>query len=228
MWSYDLPEDRTARGGRLRLLTVVDEYSRQCLAIEVERSCRAAQVVETLKWLALTWGMPEYLRSDNGPQFIAREVCGWLGQAGCETILITPGSPWENPYIESFIGKLRDECLNREIFADLQEARAVIEGWWEEYNTRRPHSSLGYLTPVEFARQARSGQEDMAGRGSVGSGRATLSLRPLRGCVRSLILCYNCGGWLAAATFTTHDTTSMHAERNDCPERVGARRQSVS
>ncbi len=120
--------------------------------------------------------LPEHIRSDNGPEFIAKRVRDWLRRAGCETIFITPGSPWENPYIESFIGKLRDECLNCEIFADVEEARAVIEAWREEYNTERPHSSLGYLTPVEFAQHLSQGELEATR--CVGSGRATPSLRP--------------------------------------------------
>ena len=179
VWTYDLCYDRTERGGQLRLLSVVDEYTRECLAIEVARSLGAEQVIETLKWLALTRGTPEHIRSDNGPEFIAQAVRGWLEQAGCQTILITPGSPWENPYVESFTGKLRVECLNREIFADLEEAQVVIEAWRHDYNTQRPHSSLNYLTPVEFARQAaQASREEAEAARSGGCGRATPSLRP--------------------------------------------------
>jgi transposase InsO family protein len=178
VWTYDLCFDRTERGRRLQLLSVVDEFTRECLEIDVARSHGAAQVVETLQWLALVRGTPEHIRSDNGPEFIAQAVRDWLAQAGCATIFITPGSPWENPYIESFTGKLRMECLNREIFADLAEAQMVIEAWREEYNTERPHSSLDYLTPEEFAARARQGEEP-ATRGG-GSGRATPSLRPHR------------------------------------------------
>ncbi len=176
VWSYDLCEDRTQRGGRLRVLSVVDEYTRECLAIEVAPSMGGEQVVQTLEWLAVTRGMPEHIRSDNGPEFIGQAVRGWLEGVGCGTIFITPGSPWENAYIESFIGKLRDECLNCEVFGNVEEARMVIEAWREEYNTKRPHSSLGYLTPVEFARRWR--EREVEGGGCVGSGRATPSLRP--------------------------------------------------
>lgn len=178
VWTYDLCYDRTERGRRLQLLSVVDEFTRECLAIDVARSHGAAEVVETLQWLALVRGMPEHIRSDNGPEFIAQAVRDWLELAGCATIFITPGSPWENPYIESFTGKLRTECLNREVFADLAEAQVVIEAWREEYNTERPHSSLDYLTPEEFAARVRQGEE-LATRGG-GSGRATPSLRPHR------------------------------------------------
>ncbi|MFO7945659.1 MAG: IS3 family transposase [Armatimonadota bacterium] len=176
VWTYDICEERTERGQRLRLLSVVDEYTRECLAIEVAPSIGGSDVVQLLKWLALTRGLPGHIRSDNGPEFIAKRVRAWIQQVDCETIFITPGSPWENPYIESFTGKLRDECLNCELFADLQEAQTVIEYWREEYNTRRPHSSLGYLTPQEFAQRCAEG--DPEARRCMGSGRATPSLLP--------------------------------------------------
>ena len=151
VWTYDIVEDRTERGNKLRILTVMDEYTRQSLAIWVGRSISAQTVVQNLKWLFLDRGTPEHIRSDNGPEFIATAVRQWLAESGCKTMYIEPGSPWENPYIESFNGKLRDECLNREIFRNGLEAQIVIESWREEYNHYRPHSSLGYLTPEEFA-----------------------------------------------------------------------------
>ena len=150
VWTYDFMEDRTERGGRLRLLNVVDEYTRECLAIRVEPSIPASKVIETLEWLFLVRGVPRYIRSDNGPEFAARAVRQWLKENGCRTLFIEPGSPWENPYIESFNGKIRDECLNMEIFANVREAKVLIEAWREEYNERRPHSALGYETPAEF------------------------------------------------------------------------------
>ncbi|MBA7715243.1 IS3 family transposase ISDsp2 [subsurface metagenome] len=153
VWSYDFVKDRTERGGKLRILAIIDEYTRECLAIRVASSISASAVAEVLEWLFLTRGVPKYLRSDNGPEFVARAVCQWLKESGCQTLFITPGSPWENGYIESFNDKLRDECLNREIFRNGQEAQAIVETWRQEYNNYRPHSSLGYLTPAEFARR---------------------------------------------------------------------------
>jgi putative transposase len=153
VWTYDFMEDRTERGGKLRILNVVDEYTRECLAIRVERSINSVKVIDTLKWLFLVYGHPEHLRSDNGPEFIANAIQEWLEKTGCRTIYIKPGSPWENPYIESFNGKFRDECLNREIFWNGREAQMVTENWRREYNEERPHSSLGYLTPSEFAQR---------------------------------------------------------------------------
>ena len=153
VWSYDFLKDRTERGGKLRVLVVIDEFTRECLALIIRPSIPAAKVVEVLERLFLLRGVPKYLRSDNGPEFIARAVCQWLEVNGCSTIFINPGSPWENGYIESFIDKLRDECLNREVFRNWKEAQVIAEGRKEEYNNYRPHSSLDYLTPVEFARQ---------------------------------------------------------------------------
>lgn len=178
VWSYDICEDRTERGRQLRVLSVLDEFTRECLAIEVAHSISAQTVVDLLGWLALTRGTPDHIRSDNGSEFIAKAVQGWLEQTGCATIYITPGSPWENPYIESFTGTLRAECLNPELFVNLQEARVMIEAWREEYNTDRPHSSLGYLTPAEFAEKWREGEGEEEATRCVGSGRATPSLRP--------------------------------------------------
>jgi putative transposase len=151
VWTYDFMEDRTERGGKLRFLNVVDEYTRECLAIRVERSMPAARVIEVLERLVATRGAPSYLRSDNGPEFIASRVQSWLEDRRIQTLYIPPGSPWENPYIESFNGKFRDECLNLNVFVNEQEARQVADSWREEYNTSRPHSSLGYQTPQEFA-----------------------------------------------------------------------------
>ncbi len=151
VWSYDILEDRTECGGKLRFLNVLDEYSRECLAIRVEKSISGERVIETLVPLFAERGAPAYLRSDNGPEFVAQAVREWLVNVHCQTWFIEPGSPWQNPYLESFNGKFRDECLNGELFRNGQEAGLISEGWRREYNEYRPHSALGYLTPREFA-----------------------------------------------------------------------------
>lgn len=151
VWSYDFVFDQTRDGRRLKLLPVVDEFTRECLAIEVERRLTAADVVATLAYLFELRGAPEFIRSDNGPEFVAEAVKAWLGESGCSTLYIEPGSPWENAYGESFNGKLRDELLDREEFASLKEAKVLVEDHRMDYNHRRPHSSLGYMTPAAFA-----------------------------------------------------------------------------
>lgn len=151
VWSYDFLESRTERGGKLRMLTVLDEYTRECLTIQVARSISSQQVIQLLEWLFLVRGAPKHLRSDNGPEFIAFALQQWLRDHHCHTLYIKPGSPWENPFIESFNGTFRAECLNRWLFANGQEAQLVIEQWRQAYNQQRPHSSLGYLPPAAFA-----------------------------------------------------------------------------
>ena len=151
VWSYDFVSALTHDGRSLRLLTLIDEYTRECLAIRVARRLGSQEVIETLADVMLVRGIPEYLRSDNGPELVARELRKWLANLGIGTLYIEPGSPWENGYCESFNGKLRDECLNGEIFYSLKEAQIVIEQWRVEYNTRRPHSALGYRPPVPAA-----------------------------------------------------------------------------
>jgi putative transposase len=155
VWTYDFLEARTERGGKLRMLTVLDEYTRECLTIHVARSISSHQVIQQLEWLFLLWGAPHHLRSDNGPEFVAYALQQWLQEQACKTIYIKPGSPWENPFIESFNGTFRAECLNRWLFTDGREAQIVTEQWRQEYNYRRPHSSLGYLAPAAFAQQVR-------------------------------------------------------------------------
>ncbi|MFQ5479631.1 MAG: IS3 family transposase [Candidatus Binatia bacterium] len=154
VWSYDFIEDRTEYGDKVRILNVLDEYTREWLAVRIERNLPATRVIEVLEWLMLTRGVPAYIRSDNGPEFIAKAVQDWLKKAGVQTIFITPGSPWENPYIESFHDKLRGECLNLNLFRGLRDAQQIIPDWRDYYNRRRPHSSLGYKTPEEFGRGA--------------------------------------------------------------------------
>jgi transposase InsO family protein len=148
VWAYDFVQTRTTDGRPLRMLVVVDEYTRECLAIDVARTLRSDDVLERLAWLMATRGVPGHLRSDNGPEFTATAVRNWLGRVGVKTLFIEPGSPWENGYVESLNGKLRDELLDREVFETLLEARVLIERWREHYNTVRPHSSLGYRPPA--------------------------------------------------------------------------------
>jgi putative transposase len=151
VWSYDFVSAMTHEGRTLRMLTLIDEYTRESLAIRVARRLGRYEVIEALADVMLFRGTPENIRSDNGPEFVAKELRKWLAKVGTGTLYIEPGSPWENGYCESFSGKLRDECLNGEIFYSLKEAQIVIEQWRIEYNTKRPHSALGYRPPAPAA-----------------------------------------------------------------------------
>jgi transposase InsO family protein len=148
VWSYDFVLDRTSNGRAIRMLNIIDEFTRECLAIEVGRKLSSRNVIDVLSQLFIERGVPEHIRSDNGSEFIAKRVRAWLAKQQVKTLYIEPGSPWENGYIESFNGKLRNELLNGEIFDTLQEAQILIERWRVHYNTVRPHSSLGYRPPV--------------------------------------------------------------------------------
>ena len=148
VWAYDFVADRTHDGRAFRMLTVIDEYTRECMAIVVDRRLRSTNVIEAMAELFIRKGLPEHIRSDNGPEFCAKAVREWLDRLNIGPLFIEPGSPWENGYCESFNGKLRDELLNREIFYTLKEAKVLIENWRKEYNTIRPHSSLGYRVPA--------------------------------------------------------------------------------
>jgi len=151
VWSYDFMEDRTHNWVKFRILNVIDEYTRECLAIKVNRRLNSHDVVEVLTDLFIQRGVPVHIRSDNGPEFIAKRVRHWLERLQVRPLFIEPGSPWENGCIESFNGKMRDELLNGEIFYSLKEAQVLIEMWRKHYNTVRPHSSLGYHPPVPAA-----------------------------------------------------------------------------
>lgn len=151
VWTYDFVSDQTEDGRKLKLLTVLDEFTRESPAIEVGRSIKAKDVIATLEYLFMVRGMPKCIRSDNGPEFIADAIKKWLNARDVNTLYIEPGSPWENGYIESFNGKLRDEVLNREVFYSVKEAKVIVETWRLEYNNHRPHSGLGYMTPAGFA-----------------------------------------------------------------------------
>ena len=151
VWAYDFVADRTHDGKPIRMLTVIDEFTRECLALPVERRLRSGDVLETLAELFVQRGTPEHIRSDNGPEFCANAVREWLARTNVKTLFIEPGSPWENGYNESFNGKLRDELLNGETFYTLEEAQVLIEQWRKHYNAIRPHSALGYRPPAPEA-----------------------------------------------------------------------------
>jgi transposase InsO family protein len=148
VWSYDFVTDRTTNGKAFRMLNIIDEFTRECLSITVNRKIMAQDVIDALFNLFVFRGIPEHIRSDNGPEFTAKAVRKWLNHLEVKTLFIEPGSPWENGYIESFNGKLRDELLNREIFTTLEEAKVLIGQWRKEYNQVRPHSALGYRPPA--------------------------------------------------------------------------------
>lgn len=148
VWSYDFVEGRTHDGRKFRMLNVIDEFTRECLVIRIDRKLKSTDVIDVLSDLFIVRGAPGHIRSDNGPEFIAKAVRQWIAAVGAQAAFIEPGSPWENGYCESFNSKLRDELLNGEIFYSLAEARVVIESWRQHYNTVRPHSSLGYKPPA--------------------------------------------------------------------------------
>ena len=158
VWSYDFMEGRTHNGIKFRILNVIDEYTRECLAVKVDRRLNSHDVVEVLTDLFTERGVPVHIRSDNGSEFIARRVRDWLERLQVRPLYIEPGSPWENGCIESFNGKMRDELLNGEIFYSLKEAQVLIEMWRKHYNTIRPHSSLGYRTPIPATILVQPGQ----------------------------------------------------------------------
>ncbi len=153
VWAYDFVFDACANHQQLKCLTIVDEWTHECLAIDVQGSIRAGRVIEVLERLISEHGAPKHLRSDNGPEFVSHAVLRWLKNANIDTVLNDPGKPWQNGTNESFNGKFRDECLGMEWFRNRMEAKAVIEGWRVHYNVDRPHSSIGYLTPKAFKKQ---------------------------------------------------------------------------
>jgi len=148
VWSYDFVEDRTHEGKKYRMLNVIDEFTHECLAIRLDRRLKSIDVIDVLSDLFILRGVPGHIRSDNGPEFVAKAVQKWITAVGAKTAYITPGSPWENGFIESFNARLRDELLDGEIFYSLAEAKIVIESWRRHYNTVRPHGSLGYKPPA--------------------------------------------------------------------------------
>lgn len=160
VWSWDFVHDQTESGRGFRVLTLIDEYTRQCLLTHAGWSIRSSDVITLVEMAIALYGAPEYLRSDNGPEFIAYAIQDWLEREKIKTLYIEPGAPWENGHIESFHDKLRDECLNREVFGSLQEAQLILEDWRLEYNEYRPHSALGYRTPSEYADGIKANQFD--------------------------------------------------------------------
>jgi putative transposase len=153
VWAIDFQFDETADFKRLKLANVVDEFTRESLAMEVDRSLTADRLIDVLERLVALHGAPQHLRMDNGPELVSWALRDWCRLGGTRTVYIEPGSPWQNPFVESFNSRCRDELLNVEEFANLREARVVVEAWRVEYNTYRPHSSLGGLTPAEFKRE---------------------------------------------------------------------------
>ncbi|SOD30347.1 putative transposase [Variovorax sp. YR752] len=155
VWAYDFVFDTTASGQQIKCLTVVDEYTRECLAIDVAGAIRSKRVIEVLSRLVSLHGAPLFMRSDNGPEFVSQAILEWIAHAGIATVLNDPGKPWQNGTDESFNGKFRDECLSIEWFRSRREAAVLIEAWRNHYNEVRPHSSLQYLTPAEFKQELR-------------------------------------------------------------------------
>ena len=166
VWTWDFVADRTDNGGRLRILSILDEYSRECLGLHVARKLTAHDLIEVMEKLEAERGLPEHIRSDNGSEFIARVLRQWLAQRRIKTLYIEPGSPWQNGHVESFNGSLRDECLNRELMLSVAEARVLIEDYRRHYNEERPHGGIGYRTPAQARLEA------------LASSRPTGSLRP--------------------------------------------------
>ena len=160
MWAYDFVFDTCANRQTLKCLTIVDEWTRECLAIDVAGGIRSRRVIEVLAQLVSVHGAPRHLRSDNGPEFVATAILRWLGDAGIDTALIDPGKPWQHATDESFNGKFRDEFLSLQWFRNRMDAKVGIEQWRQHDNEVRPHSSLGYLTPAEFKAQLRAGSDD--------------------------------------------------------------------
>ncbi|KQK31376.1 integrase [Bosea thiooxidans] len=148
VWSYDFVEDRTHDGRKYRMLNIIDEFTHECLAIRIDRRLKAIDVIDVLSDLFILRGVPEHVRSDNGPEFVAKAVQEWISAVGAKTAYIAPGSPWENGFIESFNARLRDELLDGEIFYTLAEAKIIVESWRRHFNTVRPHGSLGYKPPA--------------------------------------------------------------------------------
>lgn len=180
VWTWDFIADATVRGGALRMLTVLDEHTRECHVLRADRALKSTDVIRLVQAAMTQHGAPEYIRSDNGSEFIAHELQAWLAREKIKTIYIEPASPWQNGFVESFHGRFRDECLNREQLWTLTEARVVIEDFRIDYNTRRPHSRLGYRSPVNYAAQLTAVPTPVGLRPpSVGTAPTTTPLQPI-------------------------------------------------
>ena len=162
VWTWDFISDRTDNGGKLRILSILDEYSRECLALHVARQLTAADLITIMEELVAQRGVPSHVRSDNGSEFVARTLQSWLAERQVKTLYIEPGSPWQNGHVESFHGSLRDECLDRELMLSVAEARVIIEDYRRHYNEERPHGGLGYRTPRQAFNEAQAGNTKVA------------------------------------------------------------------
>lgn len=178
VWCWDFVFDRTMSGTTLKWLSIVDEYTRECLNLKVDRQITSEDVIDTLAELFAMRGVPQAIRSDNGPEFVSKAIRGWLTRLKIQTLYIAPGSPWENGYAESFHSRLVDEFLSQEKFENVSAARRQTLTWREDYNHQRPHGSLGYLTPVEFARARQQHARAEQGPGSAGTCEWSAALRP--------------------------------------------------
>ncbi len=196
VWTWDFVHDTTMRGGKLRMLTVLDEYTRESRCIHVDRKINAEKVQRVMARLIEEYGVPEYIRSDNGSEFIEKNLREWLSSEGIKTLYIEPGSPWQNGYIESFHARFREECLKREQLWTLTEARVVIGDWRWKYNNIRPHRALGYISPIKFAQQIAETQE--ATEQGSGSTRPTASFR------QNLDFFYNLNHIIITSRLTNH------------------------
>ncbi len=196
VWTWDFVHDTTMRGGKLRMLTVLDEYTRESRCIHVDRKINAEKVQRVMARLIEEYGVPQCIRSDNGSEFIEKNLCEWLSSEGIKTLYIEPGSPWKNGYIESFHARFREECLNREQLWTLTEARVVIGDWRWKYNYIRPHRSLGYISPIKFAQQIAETQEAT----EQGSG----STRPMASFRQNLDFLYNLNHIIITSRLTNH------------------------
>jgi transposase InsO family protein len=156
VWSWDFVADRTDNGGKLRILSVIDEYTRECIALRAARKLTSSDLIKVMEELMEQRGSPAHMRSDNGPEFIARILQGWLKEHQVKTLYIEPGSPWQNGHVESFNGSFRDECLDRELMLSVAEARVLIEDYRRHYNEERPHGGIGYRTPAQARREAQA------------------------------------------------------------------------